>query len=161
MAAEVAEQLDEQYEQSWSIETPAVRKAVSFIRSRGGTVTADELVAWDAKHGRRLFNWNTEAAAADWRLYQARLFLNSFRSVIDGMRLRAYINVPAGEETGREEKAYVALSVISADQRQRAWAIKSIVRRMKVLASELRFFKLEAAERDAVIAELNEAMEFQ
>jgi hypothetical protein len=140
----------------WSIEAEHVQKVLAFIRKRGARgVTAEELVEWDARHGKRLFQWDDRAAAAAWRVHQARLFLNSFRGVFDRMRVRKFIHVPGGEATGHAEGgAYLDSAVISADEKLRAWAIGDLTGRLARLASELKFWRLTEAERAAVFARM-------
>ena len=86
------------------------------------------------------------------------MFLNCFRGVIDRMRVRQFINVPAGEETGLSERIYLDAQVISDDAKLRAWAIADLTRKAKVLMSELRFWKLSDAERAQVLDQLSEAL---
>lgn len=152
--------MDEWDEQTtWSMNADHVQRVLKFIRKRGKQgVTPEEIVAWDAAHGKRLFCWTDREAAAQWRLHQARMFLNCFRGVIDRMRVRQFINVPAGEETGLSERIYLDTQVISDDAKLRAWAIADLTRKAKVLMSELRFWKLSDAERAQVLDQLSEAL---
>jgi hypothetical protein len=144
-------------ESTWRASAPHVRKALAFLK-RKGAVTADELVAWDRDHGRRLFNWDDSSAANDWRRHQARLFLNSFRAVFEGMRVRAYIHVHEDEEAGIGASEYVNIEAIAQHPGMRAQVIDDITRRMKMLASELKMWKLTPKERDDLFARLAEAM---
>ena len=148
-------QVDMEVVPSWSPTVPAVREAMKFIKRRGGQIDPEELVAWDASHGRRLFNWSDAHAAVAWRVHQARMFLNSFRSIIDGLRVRAYVNVPATEDT---ERSYYAVERISETPILRTRVIEDIVRRMASLASELKLWKLSAEEREAVFVILRKEM---
>jgi hypothetical protein len=142
-------------EQSWTLHSDAVQSALAYIKSRGKTgITAEELVTWDAAHGKRLFTWAQEDAAQQWRIQQARVFLNSFRGVIDRMRVRMFRRVPAGEETGLAAAAYLDTQTISEDMLLRTWAISDLTKRIKKLGSELKFWKLTESERQKVLVEL-------
>lgn len=145
-------------ERTWSTNTAHVRKAIAFLRKRKGGVTADELVAWDLANGRRLFTWDDDEAAVQWRLHEARLFMNRFRGVFEKMRVRAFIHVHEDNEAGIGRSAYFTVESIAADPAMRDQVVKDISRRMKVLASELAMWKLSAAEQAAIFAELSEAM---
>lgn len=143
---------ENQDEQTWSLNAPYVQRALGFIRRRGKRgVTAELLVQWDAQNGRRLFCWRNEEAAALYRLHQARLFLNSFRGVFERMRLRRFINVPAGDETGLTQGVYLDAETISQDERLRQWAIRDLTSRGRSIASELLFWKLSESERGDVL----------
>ena len=141
---------------SWSLKSPAVQRAVNYIEKKGGRVTAEELVAYDATHGRRLFNWTEALAAHEWRLQQARSFLNSFRSVVDGMRVRGYINIPAMEDTGQERREYVTTDVISTTPQLRKWVIENCTKRAASVLSELKMWRLSEGERRAVLKQLRQ-----
>ncbi len=142
---------------TWRASTPHVRKAIAFIK-RKGAVTAEDLVVWDRDHGRKLFDWNDPQAAAEWRRQQARVFLNSFRKVFEGMRVRAYIHVHEDTEAGIDASEYVTVEAIAKHEGMRAQVIDDIQRRMKMLASELRLWKLTEAEQSALFDRLAEAM---
>jgi len=142
---------------TWRASAPHVRKALAFLK-RKGSVTADELVAWDNTHGRRLFEWNDPEAAEDWRRHQARLFLNSFRAVFDGMRVRGYIHIRKDEATDIKASGYVNVDTITQHQGMRAQVVDDITRRMKMLASELKMWRLTPTERAVLFAQLAEAM---
>ena len=144
-------------EGKWSPSATAVRKAMRFIRARGN-VTPEKLVQWDETHGKALFNWNDRDAAEKFRVHQARLFLNSFRSVVDGMRVRAFINLPATEETGLTERTYVAVDDISRHAGMRQTVVNDIMKRIRGLTSELKMWKLSDAERLIVIATVQEEL---
>lgn len=146
---------------TWSKSAPHVRKALAFIAARGkrGMVTnADDLVEWDWTHGRRLFNWDDPAAAAEWRKQQARVFLNSFRGMFEKMRVRAFIHVREDADAEIAESGYVTTEHISQHPGMRAQVIDDITRRMRTLASELQMWKLTEDERAKIIAQLAEAM---
>jgi len=148
---------DEQ--QNWSLNSDAVQAALRFIRKQGKKgVTAEDLVAWDAKHGKRLFRWNDERAAQDWRIHQARLFLNSFRGIFERMRVRKFMQIPANEDTGLTTAVYLDTQTISEDTKLRGWAIDNLTRKMQSLASELRFWKLTDDERVRVLAMLEASL---
>lgn len=143
---------------NWSANTTHVRKALAFIRKRKGGVTADELVEWDVAHGRRLFTWDEPKAAEQFRLLEARLFLNRFRGMFDKMRVRAFIHVREDAESGIERSAYQTVEAISAHDGMRGQVVRDIVKRMKTLASELAMWKLDDSERAELFAQLNEAI---
>ena len=145
-------------EPKWSHSSTIVRRLIKWIKARGGKVSAEDIVAWDDQNGRRLFDWDEKRAAQQYRLAQARVFLNSFRSVIDGMRVRAFINVPETEET---ERAYYTVEYISQTPALRMRVIADISRRMKTMAGELKWWKLSLEEREAIIRPIMQAMEWE
>lgn len=145
---------------TWRVSAPHVRKALAFIKKRG-SVNAEDLVAWDRDHGRRLFDWDDPHAAEEWRKQQARVFLNRFRAQFEGMRVRAHIHINADAEAGIEESAYYGIEAITEHPGMRAQVIDDITRRMKMLASELRLWKLTPEEQaelfDRLKAEMTES----
>lgn len=146
---------------TWSVSAPHVKKAIAFIRRAskdGRVVNHDDLVEWDRQNGRRLFDWNNATAGDSWRAHQARLFLNSFRSKIDRMRVRAFIHVREDSKAEIPESGYMTVEAIAEHPGMRAQVISDITRRMRVLASELRLWKLSAAEQQAIFDQLTEAM---
>jgi hypothetical protein len=145
---------------TWRASAPHVRKALSWIKKRG-SVNADDLVAWDRDHGRRLFDWDDPHAAEDWRRHQALLFLNRFRQMFEGMRVRAFIHIHADESAGIEESAYFGVEAITQHPGMRAQVIDDITRRMRMLASELKLWKLTPAEQAALFSRLADAMNAQ
>lgn len=142
---------------TWRVSAPHVRKALAFVK-RKGSITAEELVAWDGDHGRRLFDWDDPRAAEEWRRQQARCFLNRFRQVFEGMRVRAFIHIQEDADAEIEASGYVNIESITQHAGMRAQVIEDIVRRMKMLASELRLWKLTPKEQAALFARLAEAM---
>ncbi len=142
---------------TWRASAPHVRKALTWLKHHG-PANADDLVAWDRDHGRRLFDWNDPSAAEEWRLHQARLFLNRFRQVFEGMRVRAFIHIHEDAETGIEQSAYFDIEAITQHPGMRAQVIADITRRMKMLASELKLWKLTPEEQAALFRRLSEAM---
>ena len=142
---------------TWRVSAPHVRKALAFIKKRG-TVNAEDLVAWDRDHGRRLFDWKDQTAAAEWRLHSARVFLCRFRGIFEGMRVRAMIHVHEDAEAGIDESAYVGIEAITQHPGMRAQVIDDLTRRMKMLASELRLWKLSPQEQADLFQRLAEAM---
>lgn len=142
---------------TWSASAPHVRKAIAFIKRRG-KVNADELVEWDRQNGRRLFDWNDQSAANDWRAHQARVFLNSFRAQFEKMRVRAFIHVREDAEADISDSGYVTVEAIAQHPGMRAQVVNDITRRMRVLASELRLWKLSPDEQQAIFDQLSEAM---
>jgi len=142
----------------WSASLPQVRQAVRFIKRRG-RVTAEELVEWDARHGRRLFTWDETAAAALCRLQQAREFLNRFRAQLDGMRMRAFIHVREDEKRGVDAAAYYTVESISKHRGMREQVVADVMKRMESLASELRMWNLTRSERSALFVRLEAALD--
>lgn len=142
---------------SWAVDVPAVRKAIRYIKRRG-SVTPDELVAWDAQNGKRLFDWNDPSAAEEWRRQQARLFLNSFRAQFEGMRVRAFIHVNENEAQQIEHSSYYTVEAIAAHDGMRAQVIADITGRMARLASELAMWRLTEAERNELFERLANMM---
>ena len=142
---------------TWSASAPHVRKAIAFVKARG-SVTAEELVEWDGAHARRLFDWNDPTAAEHWRTHQARMFLNSFRAMFDKMRVRAFIHVHEDAEAQIEHSGYVTVEAIAGHAGMRAQVIGDIVRRMKMLASELKMWKLTTAEQAVLFDRLSDAI---
>ena len=142
----------------WGTDSLFVRKALEFIMTKGA-VTAEQLVEWDATHGRRLFTWDNAEAADSYRIHEARLFLNSFRAKFDGMRVRAFTHVQEDKDQGIDKSAYYTVEVISKHSGMRAQVVSDITRRMAVLASELKMWKLSEAERADLFRRLREAIE--
>lgn len=142
---------------TWRRDTPHVRKAVAFIRRRG-RVTAEELVDWDRRNGRRLFDWDDPAAAEEWRKHQARIFLNSFRAQFENMRVRAFIHVREDAAAGIDEDSYYTIEAISQHEGMRAQIIGDVTRRMTSLACELRMWDLSDGEQAKLFERLREAM---
>lgn len=142
---------------TWRVSAPHVRKALAFVK-RKGSVTAEELVAWDGEHGRRLFDWDDPHAAEEWRRQQARCFLNRFRQVFEGMRVRAFIHISEDADVGIDESAYVTIEEISKNTEMRAQVVEDIMRRMKSMASELKLWKLSPKERADLFQRISEAM---
>ena len=142
----------------WGTDSLFVRKALKFIKAKGA-VTAEQLVEWDATHGRRLFTWNNAEAAESYRVHEARLFLNSFRAKFDGMRVRAFTHVQEDETQGIDKTAYYSVEAISKHPGMRAQVVSDITRRMAMLASELAMWKLSEKEREALFQRLREEME--
>jgi beta-lactamase class D len=133
---------------TWSATDAHVRHALTAIK-RGTVKTADELVGWDHDHGQRLFDWNDPTAAAWARRAQAILFFNRFRGVFDRMRIRALIHVREDGDAivAIDESGYFPVDVIADHPGMRAQVIADLCRRMQVLASELRMWKLSPVEQ--------------
>ena len=146
---------------TWSASAPHVRKAIAFVRARekrGHVTNADDLVRWDLEHGRRLFDWNDPHAADEYRKEQARRFLNSFRAMFDGMRVRALIHVSEDADADITQSGYVTVEAISQHAGMRAQVIDDITRRMKMLANELKMWRITPKEQAALFERLAEAM---
>lgn len=142
---------------TWRVSAPHVRKALAFIKKRG-SVNAEDLVAWDRDHGRQLFDWNDPSAAEDWRRHQALLFINRFRGMFEGKRVRAFIHIRKDDEAGIDESAYFAVEDIAQHPGMREQVMDDIMRRMKMLASELKMWKLTPEEQAVLFERLREAM---
>lgn len=143
----------------WRSRSPHVRKALTHIKKRGGIITAEELVEWDRTHGRRLFKWDDASAAEQYRLYEARLFLNSFRTMFEKMRVRGFIHIREDSQADIEKDAYVSVETITQHQGMRQQVISDIVRRIEMLASELRMWKLTPQERQQFFERLAKALD--
>lgn len=155
--AAVAQPDDDPIARTWSASTPHVRKVLALIK-RGKVKTPEELVVWDRDHGQRLFDWNDPTAAAWARRAQAVLFFNRFRGVFDKMRVRAIIHVREDSEAAIEESGYFSVEAIAAHPGMRAQVIDDITRRMKMLASELRMWKLSPEEQADLFSRLADAI---
>ncbi len=152
-----ADLTEEGFSTNWSVNLPQVRKALGFIRRKHG-VTAEELVEWDRQNGRRLFDWNNESAADEWRRQQARVFLNSFRAQFDKMRVRAFIHVREDEQADISQSAYYTVEAIARHKGMRVQVIEDISRRMASLASELAMWKLNSDEQGELFERLRAMM---
>jgi hypothetical protein len=157
MAITAAPTPDAPHLHRWGANTAHVRNALKFIKSKGA-VTAEQLVEWDGKHGRRLFTSGTEEAARAFRLTEARSFLNSFRMKFEGMRVRAFIHIHADEDTGIDQAAYYSVETISQHVGMREQVLGSITTRMTSLASEVKMWKLTEAERASLLQRVAAAM---
>jgi hypothetical protein len=130
---------------------------IAYVKKRG-SVTAEELVDWDRTHGRLVFDWDDANAAEEWRKQQARCFLNSFRRVFEGMRVRAFIHIDEDETRHIDESGYFTVENIAAHPGMREQVVEDIMRRMKMMASELRMWKLSPAEQRVLFDQLAEAI---
>lgn len=152
-------QSDSPETRTWSVSSPHVRKVLTLIK-RGRIKTPEALVEWDRDHGQRLFDWD-DVTAAEWaRRAQAVLFLNRFRAMFDKMRIRAIIKIreDADAITPIEESGYFGVEAIANHPGMRAQVIEDLTRRMKMLASELRFWKLSKDEQAELFQRLAAAM---
>ncbi len=141
--------------EGWDRDLPHVQKAIKFANGGGKKGrTPQELVQWDAAHGRRLFDWDDASAGAAHRLHQARMFMNSMRGVIDGMRVRLMVNVRKDKDAGIVRSAYREVEVVSRTPAMREQVILYITKRMETMASELRMWELSELEREALFAKL-------
>lgn len=145
-------------EPRWGAETKAVRRALKFIKTQG-SVTREELIAWDAKQERKLFTWDDGEAAHIGRLWEAGIFLNRFRAKFEGMRVRAFIHVDADEDAGIENSAYYTVKTIANHDGMRAQVIQDITRRMAGLASELKMWNLTEREQGELFDRMSNALQ--
>ena len=144
---------------NWSPSNPAVLKAYTYMQKHREHLTPSDLVEWDYRHGQQLFNWDDPSAAAEQRLYQARVFINTFRGVIDGVRVRSFISVPAPEaDTSGDTRFYVSTEIITQDLNMRQLCIDQLMRKIKRQLSEVKFWKLSDTERDDILAQLRAAI---
>src|SRR5882762_5970533 len=120
---------------SWSPNARPVILARKFIRSNDGATTGD-LVEWDDRHGRKLFEWNDAKGAAENRLDQARKFFNRFRLKIGEYRIREFANVRTA--TGRR---YIPIEKVNAQPELREMIVEGLTNRMRSIAMELRFWE--------------------
>ena len=139
----------------WSVQLPHVRRALHFLNSKK-LIQAEDLVEWDRTHGKKLFTWDDEQAGEAWRVYQARLFLNTVRLKLDGLRVRAFINIP--EDGHGQARGYWRAEDIGKNESARAIIIADLIHRAANLGKEIRFWKLTPKEREAVFAKLKETM---
>jgi len=144
-------------EARWSVEQPHVQRAIAFAKRRG-SVTTEELIAWDFKHGKRLFTWDDEKGARLNREYEARKFLNHFSVMFQGLRARAFYNLPEDEAAGITERAYFSAEQIAESESMRAIVIGQLIRRMRTVAAELRFWELSLTEQQSVLREVRLAL---
>lgn len=144
---------------AWSRSSKHVRRSLQWIHRRK-MVTAAELLAYDRQHGGHLFlnRWTPEDAAEEWYLHQARIFLNSFRGIFNGQRVRAFIHISEDAKAGITTPGYVTVEAISNHRGMRAQVIADITRRMEMLASELRMWHLSATERQMLFERLQAAI---
>ena len=138
----------------WSRKNAAVVRALAYIVKCRGKITASRLVAWDDRNGRHLFQWDDALASVAHRLYQARVFLNSFNEERDGIRIQAFINLP---ENG-DDRAYYSLKRIIADEAMQKRAVELVVSRMETQARTLKFWKLTPEQRAPILERLDTAM---
>lgn len=164
----------EHAETGWSGDAPQVKKAIRFIKQYEKlhkTVPPEVLVEWDEQNGKRLFDWNDTRAAHAYRLHQARLFFNRFGGIAD-LRVRSkltgaasdperegWINLSPDAAAGITQRGYVSTETISQNPRMQEIVVDNIVRRMVTLARELQMWHLSAAQRKAIIRQIEEAME--
>lgn len=142
---------------TWSLSSPHVRKALSLIK-KGNITTTDDLIIWDRDHGQRLLDWHDPTAAAWARKAQAVLFFNRFRGMFDKMRVRAIIHVREDADADIDESGYFTVEAIAAHPGMRSQVIEDITRRMKMLASELRMWKLTANEQAILFERLTDSL---
>jgi hypothetical protein len=75
------------------------------------------------------------------------------------MRVRGYIHVHKDADTDINASGYVPVETITQHPGMRAQVIDDITRRMRMLAGELKMWKLTSKERDDLFTRLAEAME--
>lgn len=144
-------------EARWSVEQPHVQRAIAFAKKRG-SITTEDLVAWDFKHGKRLFTWDDEEGARLNRLQEARKFLNHFSVMFQGLRARAFYNLLEDEAAGIKEQAYFSVEKIAESESMRTIIIGQLTRRMRTVAAELKFWDLSLDEQQAVLREIRVAL---
>lgn len=138
--------------------TSRERKAITWIRKKG-SVTAQMMVEWDERTpGPKFFEWDEARASHEWRLQQARFWLNKFRTKINGFRVRSFIHFDENEEMGIQD-GYVHIEEISANPTMRQAVIRDITKRMANLAAELKLWKLSEDERADILKRVSAAME--
>lgn len=136
---------------------PHTLKLLRWIKSKG-SATAEQLVEWDLRNGKKLFDWDDPNAAHEHRLYEARVFLNRFRTIINGFRVRSFIRIPENPEQGIPEDAYYPVGVISETPAMRDFVIRDIQKRLAKMAMELKLWKLTDEERRAVLQRVEDAL---
>jgi hypothetical protein len=145
-------------EGKWAVNAPAVRRCLKWLKRKGQDIDAADVVAWDCAHGKHLFEWDDETAAEEYRLHQARVFLGSFRSVINGMSVKVFRAIPANEAAGVEERTYFSTDTISQRADLRQIVIEDLTKRLLRMGSELKFWKLDETERQVILKALEAEM---
>ncbi len=144
---------------TWRVSDPYVMKAIAFLKKRSSSATnAEDLVAWDRDHGRKLFDWNDPHAAEEWRKHRARTFMNHFRAQFENMRVRAIIHIHEDAEADIEKSGYFGIEAIAEHPGMRQQVITDVTRRMRMLAGELKLWKLTPEEQSALFHRLSEVM---
>ena len=138
----------------WSRKNAAVVRALAYIAKRRGKITAPRLVEWDDRNGRHLFQWDDALGAVAHRLYQARVFLNSFNEDRDGVRVKGFQSITADDG----ERAYYGIRRVIADDDLRARAIDLVVGRSETQLRTLKFWKLTPEQRAPILERLDAAM---
>ena len=145
-------------EPKWRANRLQVQAALEFIKHKGA-ITAGQLVEWDDRHGRQLFTWDDGEAARLRRADEARRFLNRFRIFLNGVRVRAFINVHLDENGAVSDGAYYPVEVIAESPPLRARVIEDLTRRLASVAKELKMWRLDRAEQQGLFRRLRKAME--
>lgn len=141
----------------WSVEQVSVQRAISYVRRRG-SVTTEQMIEWDFKHGKSLFTWDDEEGARQNRLQEARRFLNHFDTMFKGMRARAFYHLPRDPAAGVEERQYVPVEKVVESAALRDIVVGQLTRRMKTIAAELKFWELGPEEQQEVLREVRYAL---
>lgn len=144
----------------WDSTDRHVRAARRFVVSHA-EIEPKELVEWDRTHGKKLFEWDDAKAGREYRLHQARQFINRIAWVVDNaigkVRVKALYNVPTGASGVDEDepaRIYRSARDVAANPKDRAAVIEFLTRRMETLAADLRFFKLTKAEQRELLARI-------
>lgn len=143
----------------WSVEQGYVQAAIAWIVDRKrGVVTTEQLVEWDRVHGRKLFTWDDVEAAREYRLAEARRFLNHFVVQFQGMRARAFYNVPKSDEAGIKKQAYIHVERVTENEVLRDLVLQQLTRRIVVLTKQVKFLEVTPVEAEAVLREVRLAL---
>ena len=147
------------FARKWNPRTPEVKAAFKYVEKKGA-ITAGQLVEWDNRNGRKLFEWDDGDAAREFRLGQARVFLNRFRLRLNGFRVRAFVHIPGKAIPGVKADdggAYYPAKTIQETPSMRRWVIEDLAKRAASLGAELRLWKASLEEFDRVVGEMRRA----
>lgn len=139
--------------QDWSSKNPHVKRLLKFIEGRyrrGKKIDAEELVAWDERNGKNLFEWDDETAAAAQRVHQARMFMNRFSALEGGNRVRAWLNV-APADGAEEPRAYYPMPAVLGNESLRSSMISNVTQRLQTQAMTLQFLNLTPEEQARIL----------
>jgi len=123
-------------------------------------------VKWDAAHGKHLFLWNDTRAGHEYRVHQARNFINRIAWIVDNaigkVRIKAMYSVSTGDRTTLEEdeptRVYRSARDVTGNAKDRSEVIAYLTKRMLTCAADLRFFKLTKAEQRELLTQIERAI---
>lgn len=147
---------EEERGRNWDVTAPHVRKFLKWLGQRyraAQMVLPQEAVDWDARNGRKIFDWDDRRAAKAHRLYQARLFLNIFSEQFRGVKIAAFRNIAADPAQGIERGYYPATAINNRPE-LREKLIEDIERRILELTKQLKAWKAPQAFRDQLVSKI-------